>query len=254
MRALFVTLLLLIAGFADTAAADPKNDGMKEYVIPTGWNALLNKDRKTAVIIGEFKQPSRGRGMLTLLNRETESELLAEIKRLGYAAIRPAPSPKPQPKDNDGAGSNWVTLQPGWNAVLRKEARSAIILSETKQNGRLSWNEKLQKKPEILHRDTEAALLAEIKRLGYAAIRTTNVTTSSKPAGDDGFKDFIIPVGWNALLNVEERTAAVIGEFKREGRAHSKLTLLHCDTEAELLEQINKIGFRILPPPEQKKK
>ena len=48
----------------------------------------------------------------------------------------------------------------------------------------------------------------------------------------------VLPVGWNALINSEQKTALVIGEYKKEGEANTSLTLLNKPTEAELLAAI----------------
>ena len=129
MRALLLPLLLLITGFAPAAAA-PKDDGMKDYVIPVGWNALLNKERKTALIIGEFKTPSRGRGKVTPLNRETEAELLAAIKKLGYTVVRP-PAP-PSPKGNPTGDVRDRVIPVGWNALINHGQKTALVIGEFK--------------------------------------------------------------------------------------------------------------------------
>lgn len=241
MRALLLPLLLLITGVAPAAAA-PKDDGMKDYVIPVGWNALLNKERKTALIIGEFKTPSRGRGKVTPLNRETEAELLAAIKKLGYTVVRP-PAP-PSPKGNPTGDVRDRVIPVGWNALINHDQKTALVIGEFKSEGRAHGT------LEVLNRETEAELLAEISKLGYTVQRPP--PRQPNMPNDIGFKDFVIPVGWNALLNHDKKTALVIGEYKRPGSAHSKLSLLHADTEAELMAEINKLSYAVIrpiPPP-----
>ena len=241
MRALLLRLLLLVAGFAPTAAA-PKDDGMKDYVIPVGWNALLNKERKTAFIIGEFKQPGRGRGKVAPLTRETEAELLAAVKKLGYTVIRPQSPPSPKVNPNGDIRDRVIPI--GWNALINHNQKTALVIGEFKSEGKAHGT------LEVLTRETEAELLAEITKLGYTVQRPP--PRQPNMPNDVGFKDFVIPVGWNALLNHDKKTALVIGEYKRPGSAHSKLSLLHADTEAELMADINKLSYAVIrpiPPP-----
>jgi hypothetical protein len=59
-----------------------------KIVLPVGWNALLNADKKVALIIGEYKKPGEANTALTLLNKPTEAELLAAVPA-GYTEFYP---------------------------------------------------------------------------------------------------------------------------------------------------------------------
>ena len=67
-----------------------------KIVLPIGWNALLNADKKVALIIGEYKQPGEANTALTLINKPTRDELLAAIPA-GYVEFYP-PAPKSTPE------------------------------------------------------------------------------------------------------------------------------------------------------------
>jgi hypothetical protein len=67
------------------------NPALKKIVLPIGWNALLNADKKVALIIGEYKYVSEANTALTLLTKPTEAELLAAVPA-GYTEFYP---PKP---------------------------------------------------------------------------------------------------------------------------------------------------------------
>lgn len=236
MRALVLPMLLLVAGVTSADAASPKDDGMKDYVIPVGWNALLNKERKTALVIGEYKFPGRGHGKVTPLNRETEAELLAEIAKLSYAIQRPTPRQPNTPNDPDFKD---FVIPVGWNALLNHDKKTALMIGEYKFPG--SAHSKLS----LLHADSEAELTAEISRLGYAVLRPM-----PPPADNRGVVRIeVIPVGWNALLNDERKTALVVGEYQREGRSHGTLRVLNRGTEAELMAEISKLGYEVQRPP-----
>lgn len=63
-------------------------------------------------------------------------------------------------------------------------------------------------------------------------------------------KQIVLPVGWNALVNAEKKTALVIGEYKYVSEANTALTLVTASTEAELLAALN--GLTLLYPPKRK--
>jgi len=64
---------------------------LKQIVLPVGWNALINEEKKTALVIGEYKYVSEANTALTLFTKPSEAELLAAIPA-GYTAVYP---PKP---------------------------------------------------------------------------------------------------------------------------------------------------------------
>ena len=179
MRALLLLLLtatLSVAGDS-TATSAPTNEGeLNDFIVPVGWNALLHKPQKIALVIGERKIPSRVRSVMTLLNRPSEAELLAEIKRMGYFAIRQGMPTGPKSGDTNTVGKSGkpdrLQLLPGWNAILSKNMKTANVLPEIKNVAYLNWDAKSEPKPEVLHRDTKEALLAEIKLLGFAIMQS----------------------------------------------------------------------------------
>ena len=67
------------------------NPNLKNIVLPVGWNALINNEKKTALVIGEYKYVSEAKTALTLLTKPSEAELLAAIPA-GYTPVYP---PKP---------------------------------------------------------------------------------------------------------------------------------------------------------------
>ena len=62
---------------------------LKDIVLPIGWNALANLDKKTALVIGEYKYVSEAKTALTLLTAKTEAELMADISSKGLSPIYP---------------------------------------------------------------------------------------------------------------------------------------------------------------------
>jgi hypothetical protein len=62
---------------------------LKSIALPVGWNALVNAEKKTALVIGEYKYVSEARTILTLLTKPTEAELNAAIAEQGLTAIYP---------------------------------------------------------------------------------------------------------------------------------------------------------------------
>jgi Holliday junction resolvasome RuvABC DNA-binding subunit len=59
------------------------------------------------------------------------------------------------------------------------------------------------------------------------------------------FKEFNIPLGWNALLNHKDKVALVLGENKSlKSSARTVLELLSKPTEAELLSAVQALGYQ----------
>ena len=58
------------------------------------------------------------------------------------------------------------------------------------------------------------------------------------------FKEFSIPLGWNALLNHKDKIALILGENKSD-KSHAKtiLELLSKSTEAELRSAVQTLGY-----------
>ena len=61
----------------------------KSIILPIGFNALFNDAEKTALILGEYKTPSKAFTALSLVNRKTEAELMSAIPA-GYTPVYPA--------------------------------------------------------------------------------------------------------------------------------------------------------------------
>lgn len=273
MRTPLITLLLLIAGVmtADGAPvkapgnrpsppAQPKgslNGEVRDQVIPVGWNALLNHDQRTALVIGEFKHEGKAHGTLEVLNRDTEAKLMGEIALLGYAVLRPPPR---QPTAGNETELKDIVLPVGWNALVNPQERTALIIGEYKVPG--SARTRLL----LVSRPTLSSLAKTVEDLGYRPILPTagqpapEKPTPERPAPPGGrplpkpklskdFVDMVIPVGWNALLNPEKKTAGIMGEFKTPGRAHTKLFLLTCDSQQELMSIVARLGYTPLFPP-----
>lgn len=72
-----------------TQPTPPNNPALKDIVLPVGWNALANLEKKTALVIGEYRFVSEAKTALTLLTAKTEAELLAAIDAQGLAPIYP---------------------------------------------------------------------------------------------------------------------------------------------------------------------
>jgi len=62
---------------------------LKRIILPVGWNALVNAEKKTALVIGEYKYVSEANTSLTLLTKPTEAELTAAIAAQSLTAIYP---------------------------------------------------------------------------------------------------------------------------------------------------------------------
>lgn len=58
------------------------------------------------------------------------------------------------------------------------------------------------------------------------------------------FKEFNIPLGWNALLNHTDKVALILGENKSD-KSHAKtvLELLSKSNEAELRSAVQALGY-----------
>lgn len=74
----------------------------------------------------------------------------------------------------------------------------------------------------------------------------------SNPTHNPNLKDIALPVGWNALANLEKKTALVIGEYRYVSEAKTALTLLTAKTEADLLAAIAAQGLEPIYPPKRK--
>jgi len=273
MRPLLITLLLLTSGITPADGAQDKvpgirpsvppqpkgslNGEVRDQVIPVGWNALLNHDQRTALVIGEFKREGKAHGTLEVLNRLTEAQLMGEITLLGYTVLRPPPR---QPTASEETELKDLVLPIGWNALVNPQDRTALIIGEYKAPG--SARTRLL----LVNRPTLSALAKTVEDLGYKPVLPTSGNPAPerplppgpgnpgskplpKPKLSKDFVDMVVPVGWNALLNPEKRTAGIMGYYKTPGRAHTKLFLLSCDTQQELMSIIGRLGYTPLYPP-----
>lgn len=266
MRPLLIAMLLLTAGItpADGATVNATgnrppqakgslNGEVRDQVIPIGWNALLNHDQKTALVIGEYRREGKAHGTLEVMNRDTEAKLMAEIALLGYKVLRPPPRP---PADTNEADLKDIVLPVGWNALVNPEAKTALIIGEYATPGTA------RTRLLLVNRPTLSALAKTVEDLGYKPVLPTGAKPAPekpappgtrplpKPKLSKDFVDMVIPVGWNALLNPEKKTAGIMGEFKTPGRAHTKLFLLTCDSQQELMSIVARLGYTpIFPPP-----
>ena len=68
---------------------------LEDIILPVGWNALLNSEAKTALVIGQYTQPGKAHTRLELLSMNTEAELTAAITALEYTAVTPPPRTQP---------------------------------------------------------------------------------------------------------------------------------------------------------------
>ena len=75
---------------------------------------------------------------------------------------------------------------------------------------------------------------------------------SNEPIKQPELKDVVLPVGWNALVNPDKKTALVIGQYRYVSEAKTALTLVTKPTEAELLAELNAAGLTLLYPPKRK--
>ncbi|CAB4149836.1 hypothetical protein UFOVP543_36 [uncultured Caudovirales phage] len=71
---------------------------LKDIVLPVGWNALINDEKKTALIIGEYKYVAEAKTALTLINKPTKEELLAAIPTSYVEFYPPARNTTPEVK------------------------------------------------------------------------------------------------------------------------------------------------------------
>jgi hypothetical protein len=68
---------------------------LEEIVLPIGWNALLNSEAKTALVIGQYTTPGKANTRLELLSMNTKAELDAAIVALEYTPVIPPPHTPP---------------------------------------------------------------------------------------------------------------------------------------------------------------
>jgi hypothetical protein len=81
----------------------PTSINLPELVLPLGWNALVNNEKKTALICGEYKVIGKAFSKLEVLNKASKQELLDAITALGYNPLFPSqvvPAPPIVAKDN----------------------------------------------------------------------------------------------------------------------------------------------------------
>lgn len=66
-----------------------KTPELKDIVLPIGWNALANFDKKTALVIGQYRFVAEAKTSLTLITAPTQAELMTAIAKNGLTTIYP---------------------------------------------------------------------------------------------------------------------------------------------------------------------
>ena len=61
-------------------------------------------------------------------------------------------------------------------------------------------------------------------------------------------QEIVLPLGWNALVNHEAKTALVCGEYKVLGKAFTKLEVLNKASKQELLDAIETLEYKTIFP------
>ena len=72
------------------------NSKYPEREIPLGWNALVNHDAKTVLLIGKFEAKGKLFSALELVNKPTQEELDAHVATLAGYKVNTPPAPKPK--------------------------------------------------------------------------------------------------------------------------------------------------------------
>lgn len=63
----------------------PDLSDLKKFTLPKGWNALYEPSTKKVFVLKEFPVGGTANSKLTLINKPTEAELMAEVARLGLS-------------------------------------------------------------------------------------------------------------------------------------------------------------------------
>jgi hypothetical protein len=63
---------------------------LPEKELPLGWNALLNHEKKTGLVCGEYRIKGKAFSFLEVVNKPTKAELDAHIEGLGYTPVFPS--------------------------------------------------------------------------------------------------------------------------------------------------------------------
>ena len=83
------------------------------------------------------------------------------------------------------------------------------------------------------------------------------MTTPNQPTPHPavGLPELVLPLGWNALVSHENKTALICGQYKVLGKAFSRLEVMNKASKEELLDAIEVLGYKtifpsqIVPPP-----
>lgn len=62
---------------------------LKDIALPVGWNALANFEKKTALVIGQYRFVAEAKTALTLITAPTEQQLMSAIAARGLTTIYP---------------------------------------------------------------------------------------------------------------------------------------------------------------------
>lgn len=66
-----------------------KTPELKDIALPVGWNALANLEKKTALVIGQYRFVAEAKTALTLITAPSEADLMAAIAAQGLTPIYP---------------------------------------------------------------------------------------------------------------------------------------------------------------------
>jgi hypothetical protein len=78
---------------ADTTPAPEPT--LPKFTIPKGWSALYEPETKKVFVLREFANGGSAASKLTLITKDTQAALMAEIDRLGLSWTPPAPAAPP---------------------------------------------------------------------------------------------------------------------------------------------------------------
>lgn len=73
-----------------TPAVEPT---LPKFTIPKGWSALYEPKTKKVFVLREFTSGGSAASKLTLITKDTQAALMAEINRLGLTWTPAAPAP-----------------------------------------------------------------------------------------------------------------------------------------------------------------
>jgi hypothetical protein len=72
-----------------TNTTPPLDPSLPKFTIPKGWSALYEPNTKKVHVLREFVHGGMAASLLTLVTKDTQAELMAEIDRLGLTWTPP---------------------------------------------------------------------------------------------------------------------------------------------------------------------